>query len=70
MKATAAGLYFTAGTIPTEAEKAEARSLGITAFRNAALVDPDRQPEPAALVAGEVPPAYKAIKGQKIASRK
>lgn len=69
-KGSAAGLYFTADAVPTPAERAEAAELGITAFRNAKLVDPSRKPEPSALVAGEVPEAYKRIQGQRIAKRK
>lgn len=63
------GLYFTAGTVPTDAERAEARSLGIVSFRNAVLAD-ESNPESAPLVAGKVPAIYRTIKGQKIAASK
>lgn len=52
-------LYFCAGAVPTDDEKAESELLGCTAFRNSkhgGIV------EKCAAVAGKVPPTYLAAK--------
>lgn len=55
-------LYFTKGTTPTPEEQAEAKVLGITAFRNASKHGAVETKVEA--VAGEVPAAY--LKNKKI----
>ena len=59
-------VYFCKDFWPTDAEKAEAQTLGITAFRNAALVDDDSPIEKVEVVAGAVPPQYRKIPGVKV----
>lgn len=65
-KSTAAqGLYFTADSVPTEAERAEADVLGFTAMRNAKLVD-SKKLEKTARVAGCFPEAYLKVEGVQV----
>ena len=57
------GVYYCNGAMPTEADFALAKSLGITAFRNAKKAGVF--PVGAVLLAGHVPAAYKGKAGVK-----
>jgi len=61
----ARNLYFCKGSTPTSSELAEAKSLGITAFRNVLLIG-DEAVEICDAAAGAVPDKYRKIKGIKI----
>lgn len=58
-------LFFTAGMVPTEAERKAAEKLGTTRFRNAQLAKNDTV-EKCDEVAGLVPEIYKNVKGVKV----
>lgn len=58
-------LFFTAGMVPTEAERKAAEKLGTTRFRNAQLAKNDTV-EKCDEVAGLVPEIYKNMKGVKV----
>lgn len=58
-------LFFTAGMVPTEAERKAAEKLGTTRFRNAQLAKNDTI-ERCDEVAGLVPEIYKNVKGIKV----
>jgi hypothetical protein len=60
------GLYFIAGMVPTDAERAEAAAFGLTAFRNASQVTSDGSLERAEFVAGLVPERYKDVPGCRV----
>lgn len=62
-------LYFVAGMVPTEAERAAAASLGTSRFRNARLAG-QGPIEKCDAVAGLVPKAYREIKGVKVLDAK
>ena len=55
-------LFFIAGMVPTEAERAAAEKLGTSRFRNAQLAVNDSI-EKCDAVAGLVPEAYQNVKG-------
>ena len=59
--ATKRGLYFTAGVVPTDKERAAAAALAITAFRNSEHATHLR--EHCNVVAGAVPSAYLNVEG-------
>lgn len=58
-------LFFTAGPVPTDAERAAAEKLGTARFRNARLAVGDAI-EKCDAVAGLVPESYKGLKGVEI----
>lgn len=58
-------LFFIAGMIPTEAERAAAEKLGTGRFRNAKLAANDSR-EQCDAVAGLVPEIYNGVKGIKV----
>lgn len=58
-------LFFIAGMVPTEAERAAAGKLGTSRFRNAQLAVNDSI-EKCDAVAGLVPEAYRGTKGIKV----
>jgi len=58
-------LFFIAGMIPTDAERAAAEKLGTARFRNANLAKNDTI-EKCDEVAGLVPESYKNLKGVKV----
>lgn len=55
-------IFFTAGRHPTKDELAQAEALGITCFRNSALVTVDSALERCDGVAGTVPARYAKLK--------
>ncbi len=62
MKTVNKKLYFIAGVAPTDAERADAKALGITAFRHAELAS-NTQIEHCDVAAGAVPASYKNVEG-------
>lgn len=62
-------LYFCAGPVPSQQEKAEAEKLGINAFRNASVIEPGSYLEPAEFVAGLAPERYQIMKGTVVIPR-
>jgi hypothetical protein len=62
MKTVSKKLYFIAGVAPTDAERADAKALGITALRHAELAG-NTHVEPCNVVAGAVPKAYLSVEG-------
>lgn len=64
MQTKITSLYFCGDSNPTEEERAEAKELGITAFRNVRLVEESL--EKADVVAGKAPTRYAKLKGCKV----
>lgn len=65
MASKARKLFWIAGPVPTDFERAEAAELGITAFRNATYADTAAL-ERADVVAGLVPAGYDAMPGCRV----
>ena len=63
-------IYFIAGVVPTAAEAAEIKKLGIKRIRNASVVKDTDCLEKCSKVAGKVPEKYKGFEVVKVKAAK